>query len=68
MVDRLHQNRGIGRVVLDLAIEQARLWDAEAVTVNWCDLPGNAGPMYLDYGFVPTGTDDDGEIEARLTL
>ncbi len=68
MIDRLHQNRGIGRVVLDLAVGQARSWDADGLTVNWCDLPGTAGPMYLDYGFVPTGTDHDGEIQARLTL
>jgi len=68
MVDRLHQGRGIGQRVLDLAVEQARRWGAEDLVVSWCDLPGTAGPMYLASGFEPTGVNGDGEIEARLRL
>ncbi len=68
LVDRMHQGRGIGRRVLDLALDRSRTWNAESVRISWCDLPGSAGPLYLDHGFVPTGRIVDGEIEARLQL
>ena len=35
--------------------EQARRWGAENCVISWCDLPGTAGPLYLAYGFEPTG-------------
>lgn len=68
LVDRMHQRRGIGRRVLDLAVEQAKGWNADELMISWVPAPGTAGPMYEDYGFVPTGELVDGEVEARLAL
>jgi GNAT superfamily N-acetyltransferase len=68
MIDRLHQGRGIGRRVIELAVDEARAWGARDLLISWCDLPGTAGPLYLDVGFEPTGVNTSGEIEARLTL
>lgn len=68
MVDRMHQRRGIGRRVLDLAVEQARRWNADELMISWVPALGTAGPMYEAYGFVPTGELVDGEVEARLAL
>jgi RimJ/RimL family protein N-acetyltransferase/GNAT superfamily N-acetyltransferase len=66
LVDRLHQQRGIGNRVLDLVIEQCRSWGAASMSVSW--VPGRGSPerWYLSRGFVPTGEIDDGEIVARL--
>lgn len=68
MIDRVHQRRGIGRAALDLVIEQARRWGADALEVSWAPGRGTPEPLYLSAGFVPTGNVDHGEIEGRLTL
>lgn len=66
LVDRLHQQRGIGNRVLDLLVEQCREWGSPSMFVSW--EPGRGSPerWYLSRGFVPTGEIDDGEIVARL--
>ncbi len=68
LVDRMHQGRGIGRRVLDLAVAQARSWNADTLKICWVDEPGTAAPLYLDYGFAPTGELDGEEIVAALAL
>jgi len=68
MIDRFHQRRGIGWRVLDLVVEQCREWGAEAVEVSWMPGVGSPEPMYLAYGFQPTGRIIDGETEGRFAL
>jgi RimJ/RimL family protein N-acetyltransferase len=68
LVDRLHQRRGIGRRILDLVVEQCRSWGAETLVTSWVPDRGTPGPLYLSYGFEPTGTIIDDEVEARLTF
>jgi diamine N-acetyltransferase len=41
---------------------------ATALEVSWEPGRGGPEPMYLRYGFVPTGDVEDGEIVARLTF
>lgn len=68
MIDRHHQRRGIGRRVLDLVVGAVREWGHRELDVSYVPGVGSPEPMYLGYGFVPTGRVIDGEIEARLDL
>ena len=68
LVDRVHQRRGIGRAALDLVVEQCRARGDGSLLTSWTPGKGSPEPMYLRYGFVPTGRIVDDEIEARLTL
>ncbi len=67
LVDRMHQRRGIGSRVLDLAVEQARRWGVDALETSWTEGHGSPRPFYEEYGFVATGRIIDGETEARFT-
>ena len=66
IVDRMHQRRGIGSAVIDIVVDQCREWGDRTLLVSWVPGKGSPEPMYLARGFVPTGTIDHGEIEARL--
>lgn len=68
LVDRRHQRRGIGRRVVEQAIEECRTMGAESMTVYWCEGRGSPKPLYLQLGFVETGEIVHGETEARLSL
>jgi RimJ/RimL family protein N-acetyltransferase len=68
LVDRMHQRRGIGRAALDLLVEQCRAWGDRSLLTSWTPGKGSPEPLYLDYGFVPTGEIVDGETEGRFTL
>ena len=68
LVDRLHQRRGIGEMVLDLLDEQCGVWGVESMTVSWATGPGSPEAFYLRHGFVPTGILIGGEVEARKYL
>ena len=68
LVDRMHQQRGIGRAALDLVVEQCRAWGDRSLLTSWTPGKGSPEPMYLGYGFVPTGEIVDDEIEARFTF
>lgn len=68
MIGRHHQRRGIGRRVLDLVVEQARSWGGTDLETSWVPGVGSPEPLYLGYGFVPTGEIVEGEIEGRLPL
>lgn len=68
LIDRVHQRRGIGRATLDVLIEQCRAWGDNTLLTSWVPGKGSPEPMYLGYGFVPTGEIVDEEIEGRLTF
>jgi len=68
LVDRRHQRRGIGKRVLEMVIEKCRNWGSESLAVSWVPGIGSPEPLYLSFGFEPTGEIDDGEIVARLSL
>lgn len=68
LVDRRHQRRAVGHRVLDLIVEHCRDAGATELAVSWVPGRGSPGPLYLRYGFIPTGEIVDGEIEARLAL
>lgn len=68
-IDRRHQRRGIGRRVLEQIIDQRRAAGCERLLVSYVpDAPGSPAAFYLGLGFVPTGTEHDGEIDAALDL
>jgi diamine N-acetyltransferase len=63
------QRRGYGRRVLDLVTDHVRtLPNATRLFVSWCPGPGSPEPLYLGYGFVPTGEVEEGEIVGVLAL
>ena len=66
LVDRRHQRRGIGARALELAIDECKSMGVDSMLVYWCEGRGSPKPLYLNRGFVPTGTLVDGEVEARL--
>jgi len=68
LIDRLHQRRGIGRLVLDALVAEWRDRGAVSMLVSWGQGRGSPGPFYLSYGFVPTGEVEHDEIVARLDL
>lgn len=68
LVDRMHQRRGIGRMILDRLTAELRAQGATTLLTSWVDGPGSPRPFYERYGFVPTGRIVDGEIEAALAL
>lgn len=68
LVDRRHQQRGIGRRVLTEWIEQMRADGHEWVETSWVPGKGTPEPLYRSLGFVPTGEIEDGEVVVRLPL
>jgi RimJ/RimL family protein N-acetyltransferase len=69
VIDRRHQQRGIGRRAVLAIAEHWRGAGSRRLKVSYVpDLPGNPARFYERLGFVPTGHIDDGEIEAALDL
>lgn len=66
LVDRRHQGRGIGRRALELWVRAMRERGHTEAETSWVQARGGPEPFYLDFGFVPTGEYDDGEVLARL--
>ncbi|MHA2810724.1 GNAT family N-acetyltransferase [Vibrio campbellii] len=62
MIDAKHQNRGIGRVALKLAIEEIKQ-TPNLKQIEICYNPTNpvAKPFYSHFGFEEAGMDEDGE-------
>ncbi|MFK3789206.1 MULTISPECIES: GNAT family N-acetyltransferase [Pseudomonas] len=62
MVDKQHQNRGIGRQALGLLLEELQQIQGLA-QIEICYHPRNpiAGNFYSSFGFVETGMDEDGD-------
>jgi len=68
LIDRLHQRRGIGTLILAEIAAQVRSFGCTTLLTRWVEGPGSPEPFYLRHGFVPTGRIVDDEIEARVTL
>jgi RimJ/RimL family protein N-acetyltransferase len=68
LIDRMHQRRGIGWQVLELLTKQYRASGYEKLLVSWQPGKGSPEPMYLRYGFVPTGETHGTEIVAEISL
>jgi RimJ/RimL family protein N-acetyltransferase len=68
LIDRMHQRRGIGAMVLDAVLERSRSTSAERLVTNWCEGKGSPGPFYLSSGFVPTGVRSGRKVQAVRTL
>ena len=49
------QRRGVGRLLLDEAMEVARAWPAEALRLDAYDAPAGAGEFYRRCGFTEVG-------------
>jgi len=66
LIDRHHQRRGIGSMILDEIVEHcgARGWTS--LVTSWEEGKGSPRPFYERYGFEPTGEIIDGETEARI--
>lgn len=62
MVDQKHQQKGIGRIALDLALAEIKL-TPNLKTIEICYNPNNpvAKEFYASYGFIEVGMDEDGE-------
>ncbi len=54
-VDPSHQRQGIGRRLLDFAVEAARAWPAEAIRLDAYDGPAGAGGFYARCGYREVG-------------
>src|SRR3954464_14727590 len=69
MIDRKHQGKGYGRTALALALAEIKaIPGIRKISIGY--MPDNpvARPFYASFGFVETGTDEDGEINAELAL
>lgn len=69
MIDRRCQGRGYGRAALDVLLDEIRaLGHVRDVRVSY--MPENEGArrLYRSAGFVDEGTDEDGEMIARLRI
>lgn len=62
MVDQKHQQKGIGRIALDLALAEIKL-TPNLKTIEICYNPNNpvAKEFYASFGFIEVGMDEDGE-------
>ncbi len=69
MIDRREQGRGYGRAALAALLDEIRaLGHVHDVLVGYMPQNEGARRLYQSAGFVDEGTDDDGEMIARLRL
>jgi RimJ/RimL family protein N-acetyltransferase/GNAT superfamily N-acetyltransferase len=68
LIDRLHQRRGIGGIVLELVADECRAMGDRALVTSWGEGKGSPREFYLRHGFAPTGNTIDGETEGRRKL
>lgn len=50
-----HQRKGIGRQLLEHAVQAARAWTAEAIRLDAYDADAGAGPFYAKCGYREVG-------------
>ena len=70
MIDHKHQKNGIGRIALNLALNEIKLTDG-LKEIEICYNPNNpvAKAFFSSFGFVEVGMDDDNEdMLAVITL
>lgn len=68
LIDRLHQRRGIGNLILDIVEDLCRANGDTAIEVSWVGGRGSPAPFYEARGYVRTGNIIDGEVEAIKSL
>lgn len=69
LIDRRHQGRGIGTMVIDQLAGMLRAGGHRALRTDWFDAPGGPAPFYRRLGFEPVGPGADrGMVAAELTL
>jgi RimJ/RimL family protein N-acetyltransferase len=68
LIDRMHQRRGIGTRVLKLLAVQYRMQGHDTFLASWKPGIGSPGPLYLNFGFVLTGEEEDGEVVGAFDL
>jgi RimJ/RimL family protein N-acetyltransferase len=67
LVDRMHQRRHVGTMVLQQLLEQLAAQGHRTLITSWGEGPGSPRRFYERLGFVPTGRIVEGETEARLS-
>ena len=68
LIDRMHQRRKIGSMVLQQLQDQLSAAGQRSLTVSFHEGPGGPRPFYERHGFVPAdGISDDDETGARLS-
>ena len=69
MIDREHQGKGYGRAALARALDEIRATPGVTkASIGYMPENAIAKSFYASFGFVETGADEDGEIEAELSL
>ena len=68
LIDRRHQRRGIGTLVLAQVAAECRRMGDKTLLTSWVPGRGSPEPFYLERGFRPTGQIVEGETEGRLAL
>lgn len=67
LVDRMHQRRGIGRLIIDALQQRFTAAGHRSLLTSWAEGKGGPRPFYVGLGFQPTGRVVEGETEARLS-
>src|ERR1044072_1848667 len=69
MIDVKHQGRGDGRAALARALDEIKATPGvKKVSIGYMPENAVAKSFYASFGFVEVGADEDGEIEAELSL
>jgi len=69
MIDAKQQGKGYGRAALAQALDEIKAMPGiKKVSIGYMPENAVAKSFYASFGFVEVGRDEDGEIEAELTL
>jgi diamine N-acetyltransferase len=69
MIDLKHQGKGYGRAALARALDEIKAAPGmKKVSIRYVPENPVAKSFYASFGFVEVGQDEDGEIEAELSL
>ncbi|ABU73167.1 GNAT family N-acetyltransferase [Vibrio campbellii] len=68
MIDKDHQNKGYGKQVLSLLVEEVKQLGGKTLFTMHKPSNQQAGKLYRAFGFQEDGILDDGDISLRLEL
>lgn len=68
MIGAAHQGKGYGLQALQAGCDEVRRRGGDRIWTSWVEGEGGPGPFYLQFGFVPNGEIQDGEVVASLEL
>jgi diamine N-acetyltransferase len=69
MIDRQYQNKGIGNAAMALLLQEIKEnGRCRSVEIYYDNNNVAARKLYTGYGFIPTGTRDDGDVIAVLAV